>query len=63
MSKGFKNLHVRIDAEDHNFLMAQSIRSDVSATKIITNYIRYLRKIPPHKRKLLDETTDTCATL
>lgn len=57
MAKGFKNLHVRIDCADHDFIMQVSKKTGQSATKIIVKYINYLRKQPYNKRKILDENS------
>ncbi len=50
--KGTKAINMRVDSDLHDTLMHLSIELNITATEIVSQYLKYLKK---NKRKLLNE--------
>lgn len=58
-AKSFKVLNIRIDSELHDMLMHLSIELNITATEIISQYLKYLKAKYKTKRKPLNESSNT----
>ena len=58
-SMGKKSLHVQIPVELHDTLAKICIDTGLSATSIITQYLKFLRSRKKKNREILNATTST----
>jgi hypothetical protein len=55
--KGRTCLHIEIPKELHDMIRKTGIDHDITVTKIMINYLLFLKKSPSKLRRLVDENT------